>query len=89
MRSSATRTKDEARGLINGVKGQLDSGASLEELAQAYSECPSKAKGGSLGEFGPGQMVKPFDDAARLLDVGGVSDIVETDFGFHLIRRDS
>jgi len=56
-------------------------------LAQAHSKCPSKARGGDLGDFGPGMMVKPFEDATVATPVGEISQPVQTQFGFHLIHR--
>lgn len=65
----------------------LAAGKSFEELAKAHSRCPSGKSGGDLGEFGKGQMVKPFEEAAFALNVGEVSGPVRTQFGFHLIQR--
>lgn len=87
MRSSATRTKGEALAQITELKDQLDGGADFAALAGEHSDCPSGAEGGSLGSFSKGQMVKPFSDAAFALEVGATSDVVETDFGYHLIQR--
>lgn len=87
MRSSATRSKDEALQQINDIKAKLDSGTAFSELAGAHSDCPSSAKGGDLGSFGRGQMVGEFETAAFGLDVGGTSGVVETPFGFHIIQR--
>jgi parvulin-like peptidyl-prolyl isomerase len=56
-------------------------------LAGQYSRCPSSANGGDLGEFGPGQMVKPFEDGVSTLEVGQISQPVQTSFGYHLIHR--
>jgi peptidyl-prolyl cis-trans isomerase C len=56
-------------------------------LAMQHSSCPSKMSGGSLGEFGPGQMVKPFEDATIATPVGSISQPVQTQFGYHLIHR--
>ncbi len=86
-RSSATRTKAEAEAQIASLKEQLEGGADFASLAGQHSDCPSGKKGGALGAFGRGQMVKPFEEAAFGLAVGGTSGVVETDFGFHLIQR--
>ena len=66
---------------------KLNDGATFEEMAEKFSSCPSKAQGGDLGEFGRGQMVAPFEEAAFGLEVGGVSEPVQTQFGYHLILR--
>jgi peptidyl-prolyl cis-trans isomerase C len=56
-------------------------------LAQTHSKCPSKARGGDLGDFAPGMMVKPFEDATVATTVGSISQPVQTQFGWHLIHR--
>ena len=86
-RSTATRSKAEAESEIAQLKAQIDGGAEFAELARTHSDCPSGKSGGDLGPFGRGQMVGPFEDAAFSLAVGATSGVVETDFGFHLIRR--
>lgn len=61
----------------------------FEELAVKFSQDPgSAAKGGSLGSFGRGAMVKPFEDAVYNMEVGQISDVVESEFGYHIIRLD-
>ena len=87
MRSTATRTQDEAIAQINDIKQQLDGGADFAALAQQHSDCPSGKQGGDLGSFGRGQMVKAFEDTTYGREVGGLSDVVETDFGYHVITR--
>ena len=86
-RSSATRSKAEALSQINDISAKLAGGADFAELAKAHSDCPSNSRGGDLGQFGRGQMVKPFEEAAFGMEVGQVSGVVETDFGYHLIKR--
>lgn len=65
---------------------QLKNGADFSRLAQQFSEDSSKTKGGDLGFFSRGQMVQPFEDAVFALQKGELSDVVETPFGFHLVR---
>ena len=79
----------DALAKIKSFKAELDKAkdvpAKFAELAKANSQCPSSAKGGDLGEFTHGQMVKEFDEAAFTLPVGKVSDPVKTQFGYHLV----
>ena len=73
----------EAQDLVK----KLGEGTTFEDLAQKFSKCPSGRRGGDLGEFGKGRMVKSFEDAAFALGVNEVSPPVRTQFGYHLIQR--
>ena len=86
-RSNATRSKQEAYDEIVRIKQRIDAGGDFAQEARQHSDCPSSARGGDLGHFGRGQMVPAFEQAAFALEVGGVSDIVETPFGYHIIQR--
>lgn len=76
----------EARERAEDIKERLEGGADFETLAEEESDGPSASRGGNLGTFGRGQMVPPFEEAAFNLDVGEISDVVETRFGFHIIQ---
>ena len=77
------KTEQEAIDLYNEITaGTTD----FEEAAQEKSLCPSGQVGGDLGFFGKGMMVKPFEDAAFALEVGEISQPIETQFGWHLIK---
>jgi peptidyl-prolyl cis-trans isomerase C len=69
------------------VLEELKGGGNFKELAKEHSTCPSAKRGGDLGFFGRGQMVKEFEKAAYALDVGEVSGPVRTQFGYHVIKR--
>jgi len=75
-----------ARKKIEDIQIRIEAGGDFADLARQYSEGPSKVSGGDLGYFDRKKMVKPFSDVAFALKPGEVSDIVETRFGFHLIK---
>jgi len=68
------------------LKKQIEDGADFGEVAQQHSSCPSKAQGGDLGSFGPGQMVPEFDKVVFSAPVNEVQGPVKTQFGFHLLE---
>lgn len=68
------------------IKAQLDKGGDFAKLARKFSICPSGKKGGDLGEFRPGQMVKAFDNVVFKKEILKVHGPVKTRFGFHLIK---
>ena len=78
--------KAEASKKIEEIQQKLKEGGDFAELAKEYSEGPSSAKGGDLGYFQRGQMVKPFEDTAFSMKANEVSGRVETRFGYHLIK---
>lgn len=73
---------------IKKVQALLQGGRSFESAAKEFSDDPSGQQGGDLGTFGRGMMVGPFEEVAFSLKAGEVSDVVKTDFGYHLIRVD-
>jgi parvulin-like peptidyl-prolyl isomerase len=77
-----------ARAKIDAIRARIQAGGSFATEAAAHSECPSgKQSEGSLGWFGRGMMVKEFDDAVFSLQVGELSEVIETEFGFHIIQK--
>ena len=79
--------KDEAKKKLVSIKADIDAKKiTFADAAMKYSSCPSKAKGGDLGEFERGKMVPEFDKVAFEAPVGSLSDVVETKFGYHLIK---
>jgi len=69
------------------VLARLQSGETFSTIAKEVSTCPSRRRGGDLGRFGRGEMVKAFEDAAFTLEVGETSPLVKTQFGYHVIKR--
>jgi peptidyl-prolyl cis-trans isomerase C len=79
--------KAEARKKIEDILAKAKAGADFAELAKQYSEDPgSKENGGLYSDFPRGQMVKPFEDAAFSVPVGELSGVVETNYGYHIIK---
>lgn len=84
--SDTPEQKEEKRKKAESLRAQLLKGADFAELAREDSDCPSKKQGGDLGRFGRRKMVKPFSDAAFQQEVGAIGDVVETQFGYHIIK---
>ena len=83
-----SRTKDQAKSEAERIRGLiLNQNQDFAEMAKQHSNGPSKTKGGDLGKFKFEVMAKAFSEAAFALDVGSVSEVVETGFGFHIIKR--
>ncbi|MDE1855871.1 MAG: peptidyl-prolyl cis-trans isomerase [Candidatus Micrarchaeota archaeon] len=77
----------EKLSLAEEILKKLKEGGNFSQLAEQYSIDGSRRRGGDLGEFGRGMMVKPFEDAAFALQKGEISGIVKTQFGYHIIKR--
>ena len=70
----------------NDLKAKIEGGTDFAEVARNFSSCPSGQQGGALGEFGPGQMVREFDEVVFSGDINKVLGPVKTQFGYHLIE---
>jgi len=86
-----TEGKDEAgkaaaKARIEDILKQVKEGGDFAELAKEHSECPSSSKGGDLNFFTKKKMVPPFSEAAFSMGIGDISDVVETKFGYHIIK---
>lgn len=79
-------TKAEKKKKIDAIHDELLGGADFAAIAAEKSDCPSSKQGGDLGTFTHGQMVPEFENAAFSQEVGAVGDVVETKFGYHIIK---
>ena len=68
------------------LKNKILGGSDFADVAREHSSCPSSAQGGDLGEFGPGQMVKEFDEVVFSAELNTVQGPVQTQFGYHLLE---
>jgi len=87
LRATKKRDRKEAKKLAEKILKDLKDGIDFAELARQYSDGPSGPKGGDLGRFTRGQMVPEFDQVVFSLEAGAVSGVVETQFGYHIIKR--
>ena len=74
------------RALAQELVRKAKQGADFGSLAREFSTCPSRSASGDLGWFGPGKMVASFESACKSLGVGSISDVVSTQFGYHVIK---
>lgn len=79
----------ENKDLADQISTEIKEGLSFADAAMKYSTCPSKENGGALGEFSRGRMVPEFEDAAFKMTVGEISEPVQTQFGYHIIKLDA
>jgi parvulin-like peptidyl-prolyl isomerase len=88
MRSSQTRTKEEAKARAEEALKRAKKGEDFSKVVASYTDEPGGAeRGGDLNKFGRGRMVPAFEEAAFALKLNEISGIVETPFGFHVIKR--
>ncbi len=84
---SAKHILVDSEDVCNEILAQIQNGEkTFEDAAKESSTCPSGQQGGDLGEFGKGQMVKEFEEAAFAAEIGAIVGPVQTQFGFHLIK---
>jgi peptidyl-prolyl cis-trans isomerase C len=86
LNGDPNQVKAQARAKAEALLKQVKEGADFAAVAKENSACPSSAQGGDLGKFGRDSMVKPFEEAAFGLKVGEISEVVETQFGYHIIK---
>ena len=85
-KASARHILVATREACEELKTRIEGGADFATLAREHSQCPSGKQGGDLGEFGPGQMVREFDQVVFNERVGEVHGPVKTQFGYHLLE---
>ena len=85
-KASARHILVDTEAQCQSLKDEIAAGADFADLARQHSSCPSGQRGGELGEFGPGTMVREFDEVVFSADVGTVQGPVKTQFGYHLLE---
>jgi len=85
-RASARHILVDTEEQCEALKAQIEAGADFADVAREHSSCPSGRQGGDLGEFGPGQMVREFDEVVFSADVNSLQGPVKTQFGYHLLE---
>ncbi len=85
-RASARHILVASKEACEKLKADIEAGADFAAVAKEHSLCPSGRQGGALGTFGPGQMVKEFDEVVFSGEVGKVLGPVKTQFGYHLVE---
>lgn len=84
--ASARHILVDTEELCNELKQKIENGTDFAEIAKEHSSCPSGKKGGDIGQFGPGQMVKEFDEVVFNKELNQVHGPVKTQFGYHLLE---
>ncbi|WP_250657605.1 peptidylprolyl isomerase [Alkalimarinus coralli] len=85
-RASARHILVDSEEKCNELKAKIEGGSDFAEIARNFSTCPSGQQGGALGEFGPGQMVREFDEVVFSGELNKVLGPVKTQFGYHLLE---
>lgn len=85
-RASARHILVSSEEICQELKDEIENGADFADVAKEHSQCPSGKEGGNLGVFGPGQMVKEFDEVVFSAEVGKVHGPIQTQFGYHLVE---
>ena len=85
-KASARHILVDSEQQCNELKDQIANGTDFAEVAKQHSKCPSGSSGGDLGEFGPGMMVKEFDEVVFSAPINEVQGPVKTQFGYHLLE---
>ena len=87
--SRSELSQEEAKKKIDDIYNDIkNEGVKFADAAVLHSNCPSGQSGGSLGEFTKGMMVKAFEEVAFSLDIDQISEPFESEFGFHIVKRD-